>query len=597
MLIIAVFCHASWRKRKIYKNMLKEICNAKSQNFSLKSSRFRLVAVEAEVNNFSVENKTRKGGFRAAYKSDKLIYELVIGIGSEGYMGTIENPILVFVSLMLILLSFAAADEQVPDFGWLFSQCDFHTDHKSLDAYEANVRALLSDLSSKAAHDNGFSTRVVGWGTENSISGQILCRGDVTPSTCQHGVTVAANKTLRQCPNGTQFIAYYDLCMLRYTSKSFKFDGLIGEDGGDWALNKTEISDQSIFNQTVWVLLGNVTAKAANSNLPDKKFATHEVLVSNVSKESADLPDVHPSPPLVPLAPSGKRHAGSQIIAVVIVAAIVISVTLFCLMSCYLLRRKLQRSQQSILTQNFGKESSKLKSLRFNLATIKTATNNFSPQNRIGKGGFGHVYKGILRDGQKIAVKRLSKNSKQGALEFKNEVLLIAKLQHRNLVTLLGFCLEEQEKILVYEYVPNKSIDFFLFDSENQRQLNWLKQCKIIGGIARDLLYLHDHSCLKVIHHDLKPSNVLLDTKIDPKISDFGMVRMVAIDQDQENTNRIVRPYSFMSPEYLLYGQISKKSDVFSFGVMVLEIISSKRNAKLGSSGMREHHYKYWAHA
>ncbi|XP_028787872.1 putative cysteine-rich receptor-like protein kinase 32, partial [Neltuma alba] len=258
-----------------------------------------------------------------------------------------------------------------------------------------------------------------------------------------------------------------------------------------------------------------------------------------------------------------------------------------------LLRSKLRTSQQAILTKNFGEESSKLKSLRFNLTTIEAATDKFSPHNRIGKGGFGHIQ--VLHGGQEIAVKRLSKNSVQGALEFKNEVLLIAKLQHRNLVTLLGFCLEEQEKILVYEYVPNKSIDFFLFDSENQRQLNWLERFNIIGGIARGLLYLHEHSCLKIIHRDLKPSNVLLDSKKNPKISDFGMAKWSTIDQDQENINRIVGTYSWLYvPEYLMYGQFSEKSDIFSFGVIILEIISGKRNARSSESHLLTHAWKQW---
>ncbi|KAK0579377.1 hypothetical protein LWI29_025359 [Acer saccharum] len=159
------------------------------------------------------------------------------------------------------------------------------------------------------------------------------------------------------------------------------------------------------------------------------------------------------------------------------------------------------------------------------------------------RGGFGEVYKGVLPNGQEIAVKRLSKRSGQGVEEFKNEVVVVAKLQHRNLVRLQGFCLEGEEKILVYEFVPNKSLDYFLFDLEKQRQLDWNTRYKIIGGIARGILYLHEDSRLRIIHRDLKASNVLLDGDMNPKIADFGMARIFGVDQTQGNTNRIVGTY------------------------------------------------------
>uniref|UniRef100_A0A3Q7FF77 non-specific serine/threonine protein kinase n=1 Tax=Solanum lycopersicum TaxID=4081 RepID=A0A3Q7FF77_SOLLC len=137
----------------------------------------------------------------------------------------------------------------------------------------------------------------------------------------------------------------------------------------------------------------------------------------------------------------------------------------------------------------------------------RVATTNFSIDNKIGGGGFGVVYKGKLLDGQEIVVKRLSRSSGQGIEEFKNEIVLIAKLQHRN----LGYCLEGDEKILVYEFVPNKSLDYFLFGPEKQQLLDWSRPYKIIGGIARGLLYLHEDSRLRIIHRDLKASNILLD--------------------------------------------------------------------------------------
>ncbi|XP_073008325.1 cysteine-rich receptor-like protein kinase 34 isoform X1 [Typha latifolia] len=216
----------------------------------------------------------------------------------------------------------------------------------------------------------------------------------------------------------------------------------------------------------------------------------------------------------------------------------------------------------------------------FSFKTIAAATDNFDNKNKLGRGGFGPVYKGSLLDGQDIAVKRLSKLSAQGAMEFKNEVELISKLQHRNLVKLLGCCICGEEKLLVYELMANKSLDAFLFDDTNRRKLDWNRRYNIIEGIARGLLYLHRDSRLKIIHRDLKASNVLLDDRFNPKISDFGMARMFGGDQNHETTKRVVGTIGYMSPEYAMEGQISEKSDVFSFGVLLLEIVSGKRNNK-----------------
>ncbi|XP_077243487.1 cysteine-rich receptor-like protein kinase 25 isoform X2 [Tasmannia lanceolata] len=204
--------------------------------------------------------------------------------------------------------------------------------------------------------------------------------------------------------------------------------------------------------------------------------------------------------------------------------------------------------------------------------TVKVATDNFSSANKLGEGGFGPVYK-------EIAVKRLSRKSEQGLEEFKNEVMLIAKLQHRNLVRLLCWCIHEEEKLLIYEYMPNTSLDVFLFDWTGRGELNWKIRFDIIKGIARGLLYLHEDSRLKIIHRDLKASNVLLDQDMNPKISDFGMARIFGGNQNQANTNRVVGTYGYMAPEYAMEGLFSVKSDVFSFGVLLLEIVSGKRTS------------------
>ncbi|GLT52412.1 hypothetical protein SLA2020_257570 [Shorea laevis] len=213
----------------------------------------------------------------------------------------------------------------------------------------------------------------------------------------------------------------------------------------------------------------------------------------------------------------------------------------------------------------------------FNFSSVSAATNNFSSSNKLGEGGFGPVYKGKLLNGHEVAVKRLSRRSGQGWNELKNEAMLIGKLQHKNLVKLLGCCIEGDEKILIYEYLSNKSLDFFLFDSTKHGVLDWRTRISIIEGIAQGLLYLHHFSRLQIIHRDLKASNILLDESMNPKISDFGMARIFAGNGSQA-TSRIVGTYGYMAPEYALEGIFSVKSDVFSFGVLLLEILSGKKN-------------------
>ncbi|XP_047951130.1 receptor-like serine/threonine-protein kinase SD1-8 [Salvia hispanica] len=218
------------------------------------------------------------------------------------------------------------------------------------------------------------------------------------------------------------------------------------------------------------------------------------------------------------------------------------------------------------------------------MTTIVKATNNFSMENKIGAGGFGTVYKGNMPSGEEVAVKRLSKSSTQGLEEFRNEVMVIAKLQHRNLVRLLGCCIEEEERMLIYEYLHNKSLDLFVFDYNRRTLLTWPKRYDIIMGIARGLLYLHHDSRLKIIHRDLKTNNILLDGNLTPKISDFGLARIFEEDQALARTKRVVGTYGYMAPEYAIDGKYSVKSDIFSLGVVLLEIMSGKKNRGYGDS-------------
>ncbi|KAK7324509.1 hypothetical protein VNO77_28114 [Canavalia gladiata] len=224
------------------------------------------------------------------------------------------------------------------------------------------------------------------------------------------------------------------------------------------------------------------------------------------------------------------------------------------------------------------KELQDLKTGYFSLRQIKAATDNFDLANKIGEGGFGPVYKGVLSDGTVIAVKQLSSKSKQGNREFVNEIGMISALQHPNLVKLYGCCIEGNQLLLIYEYMENNSLARALFGKEEQRMhLDWPTRMRICVGIARGLAYLHEESRLKIVHRDIKATNVLLDKHLNAKISDFGLAKL----DEEENTHistRIAGTIGYMAPEYAMRGYLTDKADVYSFGVVALEIVSGKSN-------------------
>ncbi|CAK8573777.1 unnamed protein product [Lathyrus sativus] len=493
--------------------------------------------------------------------------------------------------------------------------------------FQSHLTTLFSSLSSNAIKYSFFNMSV------DTAHGLFMCRGDISlsPALCQLCVQDAIKRISSECPSSKEAVIWYDKCLLRYSYHSlhsdidtaapkfhqfniantshlnmlqsftnWKLADILSEvpnlETGDSSIKNYETRSEKLNDHQTIYTLAQCTPDLSDgkcryclqtifeNEIPWNSLASPEGRILyqscymmfglsqfyNNGDEPEELGHVNPPPT--------KENEKRKTRTIIIVVPTILS-TLLLTFSCYLLRKRARKSSYKtlILRKNFGHESTTLKGLQFEMTEIKTATNSFSHENKIGEGGFGQVYKGILSDGRHVAVKRLSSSSNQGIIEFKNEILLIAKLQHINLVALIGFCLEDQEKILIYEYVSNGSLDYFLFDTQ-QQCLNWDARYKIIEGTALGILYLHEYSRLKVIHRDLKPSNVLLDENMNPKISDFGMARMVQINQDRGHTNRIAGTWGYMPPEYAMHGQFSEKSDVFSFGVIILEIITGKRN-------------------
>ncbi|XP_065877420.1 cysteine-rich receptor-like protein kinase 10 [Euphorbia lathyris] len=556
------------------------------------------------------------------------------------------NILLNFILILSFFLSFSIiTHSQEP----LYHICPNTTVFTGNSNYPTNRNQTLSSLTSNGNRSIGFYNTSAGQGP-NDVFGVFLCRGDATIDQCQNCVASAAKEIVELCPVEVEAVIWYDFCLLRYSNRSLVS---MANSPTVYKSNTQNISDQTRFNSLLATSMRESATAAANAKSGEKKFAVKEVnftafqTLYNLAQCTPDLstadciqcldiaisqlpaccngkqggrvltpscniryemyrfytapsppPSPPPSPVILPPPPPTGSSGDMSTAAIIAIVAPSVSVLLFC-MGCIFLRRRAKKNYNTLPGDASGvNEITTAGSLQVNLNTIQVATNNFSRDNKLGEGGFGEVYKGLLPNGQEIAVKKLSRGSSQGSEEFKNEVLLLAKLQHRNLVRLLGFCLEGEEKILVYEYVSNKSLDFFLFDEEKRGQLDWSRRYKIIGGIARGILYLHEDSRLRIIHRDLKASNVLLDGEMNAKISDFGMAKIFVVDQTQGNTSRILGTYGYMSPEYAMHGQFSVKSDMYSFGVLVLEIICGKKNSSFyqtdGAYDLGSYVWKHW---
>ncbi|KAL8461342.1 hypothetical protein ACS0TY_032719 [Phlomoides rotata] len=511
-------------------------------------------------------------------------------------------------------------------------KCENKGNYTRDSIYSANLNTMFTSLYTNVyVNNSGFYNVSVGQDIDRA-NGIMLCVADANFTACRDCVQDGAARLLNSCPNQKQAILWGDACMIRYSNDTIY--GKVAKQPNQYWWNPTLAVSPDLFMNYTKALVDDLRKQAAsggplrkvaarnaigpalqpisalvqctpdlspqdcNSCLTDAteminetcyhnsgcqilwpsckiRFETYSFFNETRLRELETTPQ--PSPPQ-PFAGKDDEDNTTRIVIAVVVP-IVVCLILAVSAIIFLRKKKKQKSIEDPVNQIDAAES-----VQYAFSTIKAATNDFSDDNKLGQGGFGTVYKGKLPNDQEIAVKRLSRDSQQGDLEFKNEVLLLAKLQHRNLVRLLGFALEGIEKLLVYEFVENASLDLFIFDPINHLYLDWERRYKIIVGIARGILYMHEDSRLRIIHRDLKASNILLDKEMNPKIADFGMARLFGQDETRGTTSRIVGTYGYMPPEYIMHGQFSIKSDVFSFGVLVLEIISGRKNSSLQSN-------------
>ncbi|GAB2298139.1 hypothetical protein Dimus_032211 [Dionaea muscipula] len=549
-----------------------------------------------------------------------------------------EDSKLLLVFLLLLPISLlhprTTTAQLPPEF--LFHRCS--GDNYTINStYRTNLNNLLSSLSSATPNTYGFYNLTAGLQGPDKAYGIALCRGsDLGPEDCHPCLQDAARRITVDCPTQSEAMGWYDACMIRYSNRDI-FG--VQDTRPSFCLSNRDLdTDVNTFNRTVFALLGKLRNMTASGD-DQLKFAVDEDNFTDsfnneqrlfaLTQCTPDLskPDCYdclgaamdgipsccggkigcrvilpscsityeqyifwdsntlPSPPsLASPAPSPKSIDSNDTgtirtrnLITAIIVPVVLSVVLGTIIH-HLRKRRITFKKQKA-------EIGSADCLQFELRTIRAATNDFSVANELGRGGFAMVYKGTLSNGQEIAVKRPFNFSAHGAEEFRNEVQIVAQLHHRNLVRLLGFCSDGKERILIYEFLPNKSLDDFLFDPIKSALLNWERRYKIILGIARGLLYLHQDSHIRIVHRDLKAGNVLLDVEMNPKISDFGTARMFQLNQAQLDTTKPVGTYGYMPPEYVLYGQFSVKLDIFSFGVLVLEIISGQKITRFRIGG------------
>ncbi|XP_039060303.1 putative receptor-like protein kinase At4g00960 [Hibiscus syriacus] len=499
--------------------------------------------------------------------------------------------------------------------------------------YGNNRDLLLDSLPSNASANGGFFNTTIGQGSDK-VYALAMCKGDSTPEKCFSLVNDTIHELMANCPNQKEAYSWTgDFCVVHYADHSFF--GTPELEPAEAFYNTGNLTSNLTEFDAVWESLINSVVKKASKGSSSLKYATGEADVTvfrkiyslmqctpdlseqdcdhclrqsadsyvscchgkqgggvqrpnclfrwdlypfytaNASTTASLSPPPSPSSPPPPAARGGISSRTLVIIVVPSVTFIVVLVILGIVVLPMRIKKKKQNDQSKLAFAADNKMY--VESLQIDFHAVRAATENFSDANMLGRGGFGPVYKGKLEDGREVAIKRLSENSGQGTREFKNEVMLLAKLQHRNLVKLLGFSFEQKERVIIYEFLPNSSLDNFIFDPLKRLLLNWDKRYKIIEGTAKGLVYLHEDSQYRIIHRDLKAGNILLDEEMNPKISDFGMAKLFVVDQTRADTSKIVGTYGYMAPEYAWHGQYSVKSDVYAFGVLVLEIISGHR--------------------
>ncbi|KAF8046438.1 hypothetical protein N665_3695s0001 [Sinapis alba] len=308
-------------------------------------------------------------------------------------------------------------------------------------------------------------------------------------------------------------------------------------------------------------------------------LGTFGPLISAVSAKPDFTPTVENRPP------TKEKHKTNIVVGAIVGLGLL---GIFAGVGIFIIRKSRKRytDDEELLSMN-------VKPYTFAYSELKTATQDFNPSNKLGEGGFGSVYKGNLKDGREIAVKVLSAGSRQGKGQFVAEIVTISSVMHRNLVKLYGCCYEGDNRLLVYEYLPNGSLDQALFGGDIILHLDWSTRFEICMGVARGLAYLHEEASVRIVHRDVKASNILLDSKLLPKVSDFGLAKLYD-DTITHISTRVAGTIGYLAPEYAMRGILTEKTDVYAFGIVALELVSGRKNSDV-NLGNEKKYLLEWA--
>ncbi|CAH8348444.1 unnamed protein product [Eruca vesicaria subsp. sativa] len=333
---------------------------------------------------------------------------------------------------------------------------------------------------------------------------------------------------------------------------------------------KTNVSENYLEIHLFWAGKGSITVPFIGNYGP---------LISAVSAK----PDFTPT---LDNKPSSKQKNRTGTVAGVIVGLGLLS--LFAGAVFFIIRKTSKRYTDDEELLNMD-----VKPYTFTYSELKSATQDFDPANKLGEGGFGSVYKGTLTDGREIAVKMLSVGSQHGKGQFVAEIIAISAVMHRNLVKLYGCCYERHHRLLVYEYLPNGSLDHALFGGDKSLHLDWSTRLEICMGVARGLAYLHEEASFRIVHRDVKAGNILLDSNFLPKVSDFGLAKLYD-DKKTHISTRVAGTIGYLAPEYAMRGHLTEKTDVYAFGIVALELVSGRKNSDV-NLGNEEKYLLEWA--
>ncbi|XP_054798012.1 cysteine-rich receptor-like protein kinase 2 isoform X2 [Prosopis cineraria] len=512
-----------------------------------------------------------------------------------------------------------------PQTNLLYTACSPYYEFviSNFSIFSENLNATFRDLREQVKDQNKhFATSQVG-DQNNPASSLFQCRDYLSIADCVACFDVAAVQ-IRNCSAGTHGArVVYDGCFLRYEVSTFfsettSFNAVScgNRSAGDqateftsatqklltnlqattptitgfYAASKTQVPNNGgtiyAFAQCIETITQSACLDCLNSGysnmqtcLPNSDGRAYAAGCFMRYSTTSFFPD-NQTIDTIPLVKQGRSSNNKGAIIGGVLGAVVVVLVVLAL----LVWIKRPKKPKSVPRDDIPGASKLKPPVTYNYRDLKLATKNFSVENKLGAGGFGTVYKGNLKNGKVVAIKKLTlRNSQKMEEEFESEVKLISNVHHRNLIRLLGCSSKGDQRILVYEYMKNTSLDRFLF-GKRRGFLDWKQRFDIILGTARGLAYLHEEFHVRIIHRDIKTNNILLDDDLQPKIADFGLARLIPEDKSHLNT-KFVGTLGYTAPEYAIHGQLSQKADVFSYGVVVLEIISGQRSEELKVHG------------